>query len=215
MAELELQGKDLADLEKMKCDLAELVVRKGVNIQKGQRLSITCPVECAEFGRLCAKAAYDAGCREVILRWEDDELTRMKYLNAESDVFDCFDSWDVDFYNMLSEEGAGFLHVYAEDPECLSGVDPDRITRAEVARGKALEVYRKRMMRNECTWCVCSVPSKAWARRVFPELGEREAVYRLWHEILKACRVETAHDQSWLSKVNWGLAKMTFLQKTA
>lgn len=183
-------------MDDLKRDFAELVVKKGVNIQKGQRLAISSLVECADFARLCAKAAYDAGCREVIMHWSDDVITRQKFLHADDDVFDKIDPWDVDYYNMLSEEGAAFLSIYAEDPESLSGVDPDRITRAEIARGKALEAYRKRMMRDECTWCVCSVPTKAWARKVFPELSEDEAVERLWHEILTACRVETASDQN-------------------
>ena len=81
----------MADLDKLKKDYAELVVRSGVNIQKGQRLQITSEIECADFARLCAEAAYDAGCKEVLLRWTDDELTRMKYLRAADEVFDSVD----------------------------------------------------------------------------------------------------------------------------
>ena len=114
----------------------------------------------------------------------------MKYLRAADEVFDKVDSWTVDFRNTLSEEGAGFLHIVAEDPELLKGVDPDRITRAQKSAAKPLEAYRKRMMRSECPWTVCSVPSKAWAKAVFPELSEDDAVDRLWKEILKACRVD-------------------------
>ena len=180
----------MTELEKLKTDYAELVVRSGINIQKGQRLMITCPVECADFARLCAKAAYDAGCREVIMEWCDDEIKRMKYLLAADEVFDSVDQWLADCYDALSAEGAGFLTIHAEDPELLCGVDPDRITRAQISRGKALETYRRRIMRSECTWCVCSVPSKAWAKAVFPELGEEAAAARLWQEILSACRAD-------------------------
>ena len=180
----------MAELEKLKRDYAELVVKSCMNIQKGQRLVITCDVENADFARLCAAEAYDAGCKEVVMSWEDDELKRMKYLRAADEVFDKVDSWTVDFRNTLSEEGAGFLHIVAEDPELLKGVDPDRITRAQKSAAKPLEAYRKRMMRSECPWTVCSVPSKAWAKAVFPELSEDDAVDRLWKEILKACRVD-------------------------
>ena len=124
------------------------------------------------------------------MRWQDDAIKRMKYLHAADEVFDHFNSWELDYCNTLSEEGAGFLNIYAEDPEILKGVEPDRIKRAQISAGKALEVYRTRMMRNECTWCVCSVPSKAWAQMVFPELSEDEATERLWEEILTACRVD-------------------------
>ena len=39
----------MTELERMKREYDSLVVREGVNIQEGQRLLITCPVECAGF----------------------------------------------------------------------------------------------------------------------------------------------------------------------
>ena len=180
----------MTDFEKKKKDYASLVIRAGINMQEGQRLEISCPVECADFARLCADAAYEAGCSEVIMRWNDDEMTRLKYLKAADGVFDRVNSWETDLLNTLSEEGAGFLTIYAEDPNLLDGVNPDRITRAQKSSGKALKAYRKRMMRGECPWCICSVPSAVWARAVFPELSEEEAVGRLWDEIFAACRVD-------------------------
>ena len=180
----------MAELERLKRDYAELIVKACMNIQKGQRLVITCDVENADFARLCAEKAYDAGCKEVVMSWGDDELKRMKYMRAADEVFDKVDSWYVDFCNTLSEEGAGFLHIFAEDPELLKDVDPDRITRAQRSAAGPLKPYRKRMMGSECPWTICSVPSKAWAKAVFPELSEDEAVERLWKEILKACRVD-------------------------
>ena len=180
----------MKSLNELKKDYAVLLIKAGLNIQKGQRLLITSPVEGADFARLCAKAAYDAGCREVVMRWRDDEITRMKYLYADDDIFDTVNPWDAEVLDILSEERAGFLSIYAEDPESLSGVEPGRIRRAQIASGKALEKYRARQMRNECPWCVCSIPTAAWAKAVFPEMDEDAAMTKLWEEILAACRVD-------------------------
>ena len=177
--------------EKKKKDYAELVIRSGVNLQKGQRLSISCPVECADFGKLCAAAAYEAGCSEVLMRWLDDDLKRMKFLNAADEVFDRVDTWTADYFNCLSEEGAAFLTIHSEDPDSLSGVDPERIKRSKISSGNALRAYRKRITSSECQWCVCAVPSKAWAKAVFPGLDEEAAEARLWDEILAACRADS------------------------
>ena len=46
---------DLMD-EKLK-EYAQLLVRVGLNVQKGQRMIISCPVECAWFARMCAQEA--------------------------------------------------------------------------------------------------------------------------------------------------------------
>ena len=50
-------------------EYAKLLIEVGLNLRKGQTLVLSAPVECADFARLCASAAYDAGCREVVEDW--------------------------------------------------------------------------------------------------------------------------------------------------
>ena len=57
-------------------EYAKLLIQVGLHVEKGQTLVISSPVECAFFARLCATAAYDAGCREVVMNWHDDYLAR-------------------------------------------------------------------------------------------------------------------------------------------
>ena len=61
-------------------EYARLLVEIGANVQKGQTLIISSPIECAPFARMCASAAYDVDCREVVMNWTDDFLTREKYM---------------------------------------------------------------------------------------------------------------------------------------
>ena len=79
----------------------------------------------------------------------------------------------------------------ATDPELMKGVDPKRISRQNKARAAALEPYRSRTMSNRNAWCVASVPSAAWAMKVFPNKTEAEAIEALWDAIYKAVRVDT------------------------
>ena len=180
----------MKDLNALRRDYARLLIREGLNVQKGQRLVINCPVDCAPFARLCADEAYAAGCREVLLKWRDDYLTRARYLYADDSVFDEVHQWEVLMADTVSEEGAAWLAIHADDPENLKDVDPDRIRRAQIVSGKALERFREREMRSEFPWCVASIPTRSWAKAVFPDLGAEEAEERLWREILAACRVD-------------------------
>ena len=116
-------------------EYAKLLVEVGVNIQKGQNLVISCPVDCAWFARLCAKAAYAAGCREVIMNWGDELLGREKYLHAADDVFDSVPEWRVRFSTDYARGGAAFLHIAGSDPEILKGVDQDRLVRSARSSG--------------------------------------------------------------------------------
>ena len=109
-------------LAEKQVEYARLVLTEGLALQKGQLLAIDCPVDQAWFGRICAKLAYEMGCREVVMNWEDDVLTREKYLHAADEVFDSVHSWTADFFDKVSEEGAAWLAIHAADPEKSEGL---------------------------------------------------------------------------------------------
>ena len=168
-------------------EYADLLIEIGVNIQPGQNLVIAAPVDCAHFARLCAKAAYARGCREVIMNWRDDELSREKYLHAAEDVFDTVPRWTRHLYNDYAEEGAAYLSISATDPENLCGVDAGRIVRSQRASSEALQPFYRLQMQNGFPWCIASIPIPSWARKVFPEAAD--PVARLWEAIFAAVRI--------------------------
>ena len=170
-------------------EYATLLAKVGLNIQPGQTLVISSPVECAFFARLCASAAYDCGCREVVMNWRDDVLAREKFLRADSAVFDEVPEWRRHFYNDYANEGAAYLSISAEDPENLLGVDPDRLVRSQRAGGKALEDFYRLQMSSGFPWCIASIPIPSWARRVFPGLSDEEAMDKLWEAIFHTMRI--------------------------
>ena len=174
--------------EKLK-EYAQLLVRVGLNVQKGQRLVISSPVECAYFARMCAEEAYAIGCKEVVMNWHDDALARMKYLHAGEEIFDNVPLWRRHFFNDHALEGAAYLAISASDPENLKGVDPRRIVRAQQASGKALKDLDRVQMCGGFPWCIASIPIPSWAGTVFPGVGEDQAMEKLWDAILSAVRI--------------------------
>ena len=168
-------------------EYARLLVRVGLNVQKGQDLIISCPVECAYFARLCAAEAYAIGCREVVMNWHDDAMSRMKYLQAAEDVFETVPVWRERFFNDYAKAGAAYLAISATDPENLKGVDPQRIVKSQQASGKALKDFDRLQMASGFPWCIASIPIPSWAGRVFPDAPD--AVDRLWDAIFAAVRI--------------------------
>lgn len=169
-------------------EYAKLLIEVGLNVQKGQTVVIRCPVECAFFARLCASAAYDVGCREVVMRWTDDYMNRERFLRADDSVFDVFPVWQKEFFNGYAAEGAAYLSISARDPEALRGVDPDRITRAN-RTDEDISAFYDAMMANVNPWCVASVPIPSWAKKVFPDVSEEEAITKLWDAIFTSVRI--------------------------
>jgi len=65
---------------------AELAVRTGANVQKGQKLTISAPVECAFFVELLAEEAFAAGASDVEVFWNFQKLNRLRYRNVPVEV---------------------------------------------------------------------------------------------------------------------------------
>lgn len=170
-------------------EYAKLLIEVGLGLRAGQTLLIQSPVDCAPFARLCADAAYDAGAREVVMSWSDDYLNRARYLRADGAVFDTVPAWRERFFNDYAAEGVPRLVIDATDPETLRGVDTDRILRAQRAAGKVLEPYYHTYMNNDAPWCIAAIPIPSWAKKVFPELSEDEAMGKLWDAIFETVRI--------------------------
>lgn len=174
-------------------EYAKLLIEVGLNVQKGQTLVISSPVDCAYFARLCASAAYDVGCREVVMRWTDDYLNRERFLRADDSVFDSLPLGQKEFLNGYAAEGAAYLNISACDPEALRGVDPDRITRANRCK-EELSGFYDAMMANVNPWCIASIPIPSWSKKVFPGVPEDEAMKKLWDAIFTSVRISGKGD---------------------
>jgi len=169
---------------------ARLVVKTGINIQPNQTLVVSSPIECAEFARIIAEIAYREGAREVVMNWNDELSARIRYLHAPDEIFDEFPEWRKEFYISYARKGAAFLSISASDPELLKDINPDRIARANKVSKRELKEYSERMMSNQNTWCIVSVPTETWAKKVFPHQPAEEAVEKLWDAILKSVRAD-------------------------
>ncbi len=167
---------------------AELGVKIGVNIQKGQTLVINAPISAVEFVRIIAKKAYDAGAKNVHVEWNDEELARIKYLQAPDEAFIDFPHWKARGYEEMAENDAAFLSIIASNPDLLNGVDPDRIATSNKTAGAAMTKYRQYIQSDKVSWTVLATPSKAWAAKVFPEATEDRQEIELWNAIFKATR---------------------------
>lgn len=168
---------------------ARLIVKTGINIQQDQILVINSPIECAEFARLVAQVAYQEGARDVVMNWKDELFSRIRFLQAPEVVFEEFPEWQKQFYLNYLHKGAAFLSIAAADPELLKDVNPSRVAKAQKTASLALQEYREALMSNKNAWCVVSIPTTAWARKVFPGVPDEQAVAKLWEAIFEVVRV--------------------------
>lgn len=175
--------------EKLK-DYAKLIVKKGINIQEGQPVFITSPIDLAYLVREITKEAYKAGSSEVYTNWTDDELTLLKYENAPMEVFENFPQWAVDRRKDFLDRNAAFISFHAENPSLLKDVDPKKILAASKASNIANKENSQYLMNDINSWCVVSAPVLGWAKEVFPDMEDKEAMDELWEKIFYTTRCD-------------------------
>ena len=170
---------------------AAFTVQVGVNVQKGQTLIIRCPVEGAYFGRACMEAAYKAGARDVVIRWEDEKAARIRMELGEEEALSETKPYELRSYldYAESEGGCCLLAIHASDPEIFKGLDTAKINRVSLTKQEAMKSWREYTMKDRVQWCVVAIPTPAWAASVFPGLDEDEAQEKLWSAIFDVCRV--------------------------
>ncbi|MEH7335394.1 aminopeptidase [Neobacillus drentensis] len=190
---------------------AELAVKVGVNIQKGQTLVIGATLDAAEFVRLVVRKAYETGAHNVVVNWNDDTVTRTKYDLAPDDAFLEYPQWRAKEQEEFAEKGAAFMSIISTSPDLLKGVNPERIANFNKAAGKALANYRKAAQSDKVSWTVIATASPAWAAKVFPDVPSEQQVDKLWEAIFKATRVDVEnpvdawkkHDETLHEKVHY------------
>ena len=176
---------------------AELAVKTGVNIQPGQTLLVRSPIECADYVRCVVEEAYKAGAKNVYIEWSDEKCTLIRYLNAPDEAFEEFPRWISDQYVDIAKEGGAFLSIHARDPDLLKNVDPQRIANYQKVSGQALKEWRTYTLTNKSRWSIVSVPTAAWAKKIFPDASEQEAIDKLWDLIFKCTRVTDDPIKAW------------------
>ena len=189
---------------------AKLVVKSGVNLQKGQELVISSPIECAPFVRLVAEQAYLAGAEEVIVQWNDEKLARLKYDHCPIEKFQQVPTWMSEFQNGYSRKHAAHLSISASSPDALAGVDPKKPAAWVKAMHQACKEFYDNLDMGVNRWCIVSVPTAGWAVKVFPGIPEEQAIQKLWDAIFTAVRANTPDPVG-----AWQAHKESFEQKTA
>ncbi|MDE6597764.1 MAG: aminopeptidase, partial [Clostridia bacterium] len=184
---------------------AELIVKCGLNVQKGQEVIIRCGLDQPEFVATCVEECYKCGAERVKVEWSYMPISKIHYdyrsLESLSEVTEVEKAeWQrkVDKLTCL-------LWLDSDDPDGLNGTDSEKISKANIARFPIIKPYRD-ALENKYQWCIAAVPGKEWAQKIYPALSAEKAIEKLWEDILLCSRVDDDPIKAW-DKHNENLAK--------
>ncbi|HGO3609188.1 TPA: aminopeptidase [Staphylococcus aureus] len=171
---------------------AELLVKVGMNVQPKQPVFIRSSVETLELTHLIVEEAYHCGASDVRVVYSDPTLKRLKFENESVEHFANHEikSYDVEARMDYVKRGAANLALISEDPDLMDGIDSQKLQAFQQQNARAFKGYMESVQRNQFPWVVAAFPSKAWAKRVYPELSVEEAYIKFIDEVFDIVRID-------------------------
>ena len=133
---------------------ADFIVKVGVNVRPRQNFIVRCPVTMPDFAHACVRAGYEAGAKTVVVRWEDDKLTRLNMELADERDLTAMKPYELRSYLDYAEDpdGCCTLAIHAENPEALAGLDAGKLNRVNLARRTFMKPWQEYTMNDRVQW---------------------------------------------------------------
>ena len=177
-------------------EYAKLIVRCGINVQKGQEVMVYAGLDQPEFVKLVVEEAYKAKASKVIVEWNYDPLTKLHVRYQSVKTMGTVPEWQKARQQHFCDVLPARIHLVSDDPDGLKGVNVAKMAKARKMTYPILKPYidqRDGMQQ----WCIAAVPGAAWAKKVFPGMRTSAAMEKLWEVILDASRVDDDPVAAW------------------
>lgn len=168
---------------------ANLIVKKGINLKKGQDVVVRADLDRPEFVKLVVETAYREGARKVEVEWDYQPLTVIHVNSRSEETLKDIPQWEIDKLAYRRDTLPAMIYLLSEDPDGLQGIDREKHALSVQERYKKIKAIRDDM-ENKYQWCIAAVPGAKWAKKMFPNVSENEAIELQWNAILDTSRVD-------------------------
>ncbi len=181
---------------------AELIVKVGTNVQEGQTVRLNAQIDQLPLVSAVTEACYKAGAGRVEVDWYSDDISKLHYTYANTETLGTVKRWEEERAKEMTETLPVRIFIDSDDPDALFGIDAEKISTVGQMRRKVLKKYRDKIDGIH-QWLIVAAASPSWAKKVFPEKSEDEAVALLWDAIFE-CTYMNSEDpiNTWKEHIN-------------
>lgn len=168
---------------------ARVTVARCFDLRAGENVLISYEPEHRPFAVAAARAAFERGLEvATIVRDPLIELAEMEL--ASEQALGAVQPWQRGQILHRTEEGSALLYVIGESaPGLLDGIDPRRMQRKLQRAMEAVPELPGRMAEEKDSFVIVGYPTRAWARRVFPDREPGQALRALADDLLSFARI--------------------------
>lgn len=181
------------DFDQLLDNYAQLIIGYGVNVQPSQVVYIQGELIHRDLIYRCAQAAYQQGAKYVGVDFIDPYLNRLRLLKtASQDDLKYVPPFLTKKFDDIVDNCDVLLRILgSEAPDVLADVDPKLVNTLNFNYRNAIRrFYDEGIGRSKVQWTLAAAATPAWAKKIFPEFSEAEAVKRLWKHIFTICRAD-------------------------
>ena len=175
---------------------ANLIVRCGANVQKGQVVNVFAGLDQPEFVQMVVEEAYKAGAAEVVVQWNYQPLSKVHCRYRTVANMGTVKEWEMARQEYYCDTVPARILLESDDPDGMRGVNMEKLAKARKMSYPILKPYIDRRENKE-QWCIAAVPGAAWAKKVFPGMRTSAAIEKLWESILYTSRVTDDPIAAW------------------
>mgnify|MGYP001115686400 CR=1 FL=1 len=164
---------------------AQLIIKKGINLQKGKGVVILTGIGTYYFARELSKCAYSEGASYVQVMIDDQDVlaSRLTHQDEQQVQFspNFLKALDYEF----CAEGWSYIRIDSTDERLdHAPFDPEKHQLYSTAKRKFSEARAKKLMRHQLPWCVCVAPGPLWAKQVLGEEATEDDLMEVLKPIL-------------------------------
>ena len=175
---------------------AELIVRCGANVQKGQEVIVVAGLDQPEFVQMVVEEAYKAKAKKVTVDWRYQPLSKVHVRYQSQKTLGTVEEWEKARLEHYCEANPARIMLISDDPDGLKGMNITKLNKARQMSFPIMRPYLDQMEGNH-QWTIAAVPGAAWAKKIFPGVRTSVAMEKLWEAILYTSRVNEDPIAAW------------------
>lgn len=168
---------------------AEVVIKKALQLKKGQILYVEALLETQEFVCALAEEAYKIGAADVAVNWKCNNLDKIKLSRTDAPDIGKLTELDYATIDYYAERGAAFVRVESPDLEVFKDVPTVNIQHKALGDRESRQRYSQKAFKTGAGSTIICVPTVPWAKVVYPELSPEDGVEKLWEAVFQCVRV--------------------------
>lgn len=176
-------SEQIIDYESYYPKLARLLLRFGLALRPGQKLLLEIPGEASGLAECIKAAAMDAGASRVHMVYTDDRGDALRLLEDPACLERELSLGKQELSEALSGDAVS-LAFLSPVPSLNVILNPQQKAAFFSYKNELRNVVRQAIRGRRIHWCYACCPNADWARTLFPNRPEEEALSLLWEQTI-------------------------------